>query len=679
MGWMDDSKQSTAKTPEEVTAAYQTWKQQQTNAGRPVTGGLPSTGFEAYDANKDGMISGSELAAITSSFDDGDNGSSGYPPRSLAEDLEYLRQEYGLKTEYELLLLREQARLNNDFEIDKMVKQFALSETQELKLLAEKYKYDLATELQVMKEKALLDKDAAQVRMDFEKLENSTDREWKTLEAENDRKWQTGEKEKDFEFQRTMATEDRDWKTEENAIGREFDLKLKGMDIASQQALQAARIAADQAMQHTELSFNERMQAANRAADKELAVLKITSDEKMQLKDLAMREALTKMEIASNEKMQKEKIASEEGMQQKGFEHDSAEKKADRELERQRIVAEMMGKDPVRAVLYSMGISGDVLGDQQFSDLGAMQGAEAYKAKTESALNAIEGTGGNTEINAQGVKGIAPIEKQARSFVQGSGAQQTLLSSAHGVGDSAAGGGISPEEVVQRALSVTPQGNLAKRAAYGAGEITPNTTYITGEGPSMTGTNPEAVVVDENRQLKGIVPLTNPNEAVQQPVVQQPVVYAQPPVNLFPKTKVPSVENVAAIPNAPVITDRTVAAPIKPVEKPNILPRVGGNFIPVRDKKTGKLRGWRHKDGREMLYTKNPETGESVSAMGEPRIDLASLGPQVIAKLMTISRDPRNPNSGLAKAKLMDILPKLRADQNSNRINRGALGLAGIM
>ena len=451
------------------------------------------------DTNNDGTVDATEALIykiMTEGIPDPDGGSSG-GGRTLAEDLEYLRAQYGLDTEQKLMLLREEAAVNNDYDIQKMVKQFQLSGEQELMLLAEKYKYDLSTELTVMREKAGLDHDENQINRDFTRMENATDREWKTLEAVEDRKWQTGEKLKEFEFSASESQKGRDFQGEQNALNNEFDLKLKSMDIGAQQALQQARIAADLAMQKTDLSFKDKIAAADRAMDKELALLKIGSDEKMQLKDLAMREALTKMEIASSEKINQDKIAADKEMQEKGFAHDSAEKKQDRELERNKVVAEMMGKDPVRAVLYAMGISGNTLGDKQFADLGAMEGAEEYKAQTEQALNAIEGTGGNAQINAQGVQGIAPIEKQARSFVQGGQNKQTLLTSAHGVGDSAAGGGVAPEEVVQRALAVTPQGYQTQRAAYGDNTITPNTTYIKDEGPNWEGTKPDAITVGQ--------------------------------------------------------------------------------------------------------------------------------------------------------------------------------------
>lgn len=135
---------------------------------------------------------------------------------------------------------------------------------------------------------------------------------------------------------------------------------------------------------------------------------------------------------------------------------------ADLKYQRQKTYVDMMGKDPVRAVLFAMGIGQDAetfntqwgAGSQTQSPLA---GAEQSKAAVENALSGQLGkpvTVGNT-----GVEGLGSVEGAARAFQKGGGDVKTLLSSAFGVGNTATGGTTS-EETQRRIQAVTPTGVL---------------------------------------------------------------------------------------------------------------------------------------------------------------------------------------------------------------------------
>jgi len=133
-----------------------------------------------------------------------------------------------------------------------------------------------------------------------------------------------------------------------------------------------------------------------------------------------------------------------------------------KQLEQERLVtiAQTKGQDPVRAVLLSLGIGGELVpGGERFKGLGAVQGAEAFRGRTVEALQGLTGRGG-ISIGEQGVSGLGSIEQQARTFQQGTGAGRTLLTSAFGVGDEATGGGLATEDILRRIQEVTLQGVL---------------------------------------------------------------------------------------------------------------------------------------------------------------------------------------------------------------------------
>mgnify|MGYP001589902446 FL=1 len=136
--------------------------------------------------------------------------------------------------------------------------------------------------------------------------------------------------------------------------------------------------------------------------------------------------------------------------------------------ERQRIYTDMLGTDPVRAVLFAMGIGGEILpGGEQFAGLPPIQGAEQQAAKTQTALQGI--LGGPIGLGQAGVTGLPDVEKAAAAYSAGQGAQgsisdlgsaRTLLTSGFGVGATPGQGrpGLSREEALRRISAVTPQG-----------------------------------------------------------------------------------------------------------------------------------------------------------------------------------------------------------------------------
>ena len=137
-----------------------------------------------------------------------------------------------------------------------------------------------------------------------------------------------------------------------------------------------------------------------------------------------------------------------------------AEKQKMQELEfgRQQMFAQLLGTDPVRAVLLATGMGGQALGGVggEFKSLPAMQGAQQFEQKTEQALGKI--TGGAIDITGQGVQGLPSIYQTARQAQQGGDAVTTLLRSAFGVGNESLGGGVSAEEFSRRVQEVTPTG-----------------------------------------------------------------------------------------------------------------------------------------------------------------------------------------------------------------------------
>jgi hypothetical protein len=163
-------------------------------------------------------------------------------------------------------------------------------------------------------------------------------------------------------------------------------------------------------------------------------------------------------------------------------EREAAQRMEELKARRQQIFSELLGKDPVRAVLYGLGLSGAVPGftKEETANLPPLEGIEAYKRNTEGALNQafqrgkVEGAS-PVEITGEGIKGLPSGIKAQNLFTTGAGMLggastdlQTLLSSAFGVGETqgaqqGAEGqqkALSPEELVRQIQDVTPRGIL---------------------------------------------------------------------------------------------------------------------------------------------------------------------------------------------------------------------------
>ncbi len=157
-----------------------------------------------------------------------------------------------------------------------------------------------------------------------------------------------------------------------------------------------------------------------------------------------------------------------EDEKQRQFQRDQALEEL--KAERQRIFTDMLGTDPVRAVLFAMGVGGEILpGGERFADLPALKGAGAQAQSTEQALTSI--LGGDIGLGKSGVTGLPSAVKAATAFSAGQGASgdvgdlgaaRTLLTSALGVGATKGKGrpGMSRQETLRQIASVTPQGAL---------------------------------------------------------------------------------------------------------------------------------------------------------------------------------------------------------------------------
>jgi len=163
-------------------------------------------------------------------------------------------------------------------------------------------------------------------------------------------------------------------------------------------------------------------------------------------------------------------------------EREAAQRMEELKAKRQQIFSEMLGQDPVRAVLFAMGLSGAVPGStkEETASLQPLEGIDAYKRNTENALTEALNRGnvtgaGPISIGAEGVKGLPSAIKAQNLFTTGAGMVgganldlQKVLASAFGVGQTtgaqqgAAGTqtGLNPEELIRQIQDVTPRGIL---------------------------------------------------------------------------------------------------------------------------------------------------------------------------------------------------------------------------
>jgi hypothetical protein len=154
---------------------------------------------------------------------------------------------------------------------------------------------------------------------------------------------------------------------------------------------------------------------------------------------------------------------------------EEARRKAEREklleqlkAEREKIFADMLGTDPVRAALFAMGIGGDIMpGGDRFAALTPMKGATKQVADTKTALQNILGRG--IDLGASGVTGLQDVRQAATAFSGGIGAKgnvgdvgaaRKLIGSAYGVGAVRGKGrpGMDRDEILRQIATVTPEG-----------------------------------------------------------------------------------------------------------------------------------------------------------------------------------------------------------------------------
>lgn len=186
--------------------------------------------------------------------------------------------------------------------------------------------------------------------------------------------------------------------------------------------------------------------------------------------DLAQRfalEQLTKEQtFATSESAKEQAFAAAEADKARQFER--AQELERLKAERERIFTDMLGTDPVRAVLFALGIGGEILpGGDRFADLAPLPGARAQADATQQALSRL--TSRDVQVGQEGVTGLGPAVKTAAAFggqAGGTGGniadQRKLLLSGFGVGAKRGKGrpGQSREETLRQIASVTPQGIL---------------------------------------------------------------------------------------------------------------------------------------------------------------------------------------------------------------------------
>lgn len=175
--------------------------------------------------------------------------------------------------------------------------------------------------------------------------------------------------------------------------------------------------------------------------------------------ELAQRFALEQL-------LKEQQFASAEADKARIFEREQETKRL--KAERERIFTDMLGTDPVRAVLFALGVGGEILpGGERFANLAPLQGAQAQATNTAQALSQLVGR--TVGVGQEGVTGLGSAAQSAAAFGGQAGGrggnvadQQKLLLSGFGVGAKRGKGrpGQSREETLRQIASVTPQGIL---------------------------------------------------------------------------------------------------------------------------------------------------------------------------------------------------------------------------
>ena len=169
-----------------------------------------------------------------------------------------------------------------------------------------------------------------------------------------------------------------------------------------------------------------------------------------------------------NQKLEQMRQQFEAEQEQKRLEAERLAKLEDLKAQRQATFVDMIGRDPVRAVMFALGLGpeADVFKTQFTGLQGTMPelaSAKQSESETEAALRGLStkyGAGTATaDIGAKGVTGLGSAEQSARALSWGGLDVQKLLGSAFGVGSTTTGG-LSLDELLRRAQQVTPKGVL---------------------------------------------------------------------------------------------------------------------------------------------------------------------------------------------------------------------------
>jgi hypothetical protein len=168
---------------------------------------------------------------------------------------------------------------------------------------------------------------------------------------------------------------------------------------------------------------------------------------------------------AEQDRLQRE-FAEQQEAQRREAERQA--KFADLQTQRQAMYVDLIGRDPARAVLFALGYGPEhdtfsTQAQQLGLTLTPLAGSAETQKTTQEALSKLIGR--PISIGQFGVSGLGSAEQAARAFVQGAPESQRLLGSAFQLGSTAPGAqsGISPETLMERALAVTPTGELSFR------------------------------------------------------------------------------------------------------------------------------------------------------------------------------------------------------------------------
>ena len=287
----------------------------------------------------------------------------------------------------------------------------------------------------------------------FTKEENERDREFRqALQAEG------------FSFQATERLATQLFSAEQQAKDRELQRELQG----GQQAFQAEESAAQRALQERLQAQGFEQTTAERIAsqvftaeqgERDNVFRKLLQDEGF---DHTTSERIANQTFSAEQQAKDRELQRELQGGQQTFQREQQE--AQLKVERSRIFADMMGKDPVRAVLFALGAGGTLVpGGEQFQNLAPMEGAEQQAAATGKALSALTGKSvGVTTEGVQGLGGTKDVLQQARTFNRSANdAAKTVLASAFGVGSTKPGqeqAAVNTQDLVDLVKQVTPTG-----------------------------------------------------------------------------------------------------------------------------------------------------------------------------------------------------------------------------